>query len=409
MPQYFFTAKSQRGESYSGKQEAKDEMELARILKAKGYFLISAFTEEKKKTSSLKLGWNVLPFFNKVGLKDKIMLTRNLQVMIAAGISLPKALKTLALQSKSKRFQNVLSEISEEIIKGKSFSDSLSLYPDVFSELFCSMVRVGEESGGLEKNLGILTRQMEREDELKAKITGALMYPAVIVLAMCGIGVMMLIVVVPKLAETFRDLGIELPLTTKIVIGLGTFLAEKWYFAILILILFILALRIILKIKIGKRTMDMISLKLPVVSPLIKKTNAAYLVRTLSSLIASGVSLVRSLEIVASTLGNFYFKETVVQAVEKVKKGEKLSSALQPYEDLYPISVIQMLEVGEETGETADILEKLGNFFEEEVARITKNMAAVIEPILMLIIGSIVGFFAISMVQPMYSMLQGIK
>jgi len=271
------------------------------------------------------------------------------------------------------------------------------------------MVRVGEESGTLEENLGVLTRQMEREEALKSKIKEAMLYPAVIIIAMIGIGVMMLIVVVPKLAQAFAELELELPLTTKIVVGLGTFLAEKWYLAILLLIIFIFFSQAALKIKKGKKILDGLFLGMPIISPIVKKTNAAYTVRTLSSLITAGVPLVRSLEIVVETLGNFYFKEAISQSIDKVKKGEKLSQALRPYGNLYPLTVIQMLEVGEETGETSAILEKLGDFFEEEVTNTTKNLTAVIEPILMLIIGGVVGFFAVSMVQPMYSMLQGIE
>jgi len=325
--------------------------------------------------------------------------------MIGAGISLPRALRTLALQTKSKKFKKALLNIAEEITKGKSFSDSLGKHPDIFAELFTSMIKVGEEAGTLEEVLKTLTQQMEREYELKSKIKGAMIYPAVIICAMIGIGILMLIVVVPKLAETFKELNIELPLTTRLVIGLGVFLAKKWYFGILIIIGLFFIFRTILKTKRGKRMVDLLSLKIPIISAIIRKTNSAYTVRTLSSLFASGVPVVRSLEIVSGSLGNIYFREAIAQAVEKVRKGSKLSEALKPYQDIYPLIIIQMIEVGEETGETSDVLGKLADFFEEEVGNATKNLSAIIEPVLMLIIGAVVGFFAISMVQPMYSML----
>lgn len=407
MPTYFFTAKSQENQSYSGTQEAKDERDLARTLRREGYVLISAFLTEAK-TKRRKIGFS-FPFLGGVPLKDKVIFVRNLKVMISAGVSLPKALKTLALQSTKKKLRKALLEISEEIIKGRSFADSLVDYPSIFSELFCNMVKVGEESGTLEKNLDILSRQMEREQELKSTIQGAMMYPAVIIGAMMGIGVLMLIMVVPQLAKTFEELELELPLTTKIVIALGSFLTKRWYLVILFLIVFSFLIQLILKIRIGKKTIDTLVLKIPIIASIVRRTNAAYTVRTLSSLLASGVPLVRSLAIISNTLGNFHFRQAITQAVDKVKKGEKLSQALKPYQSLYPASVIQMIEVGEETGETTTILDKLGDFFEEEVANATKNLAAVIEPILMLFIGAVVGFFAVSMVQPMYSMLQAIK
>jgi len=412
MPKYFFTAKSQKGRSHSDTREAKDKQELARVLRQEGYVLISAVEEEeasKRKFDISEFLKSGIPLLSNVSAKEKIIFTRNLQVMVSAGIALPQALRTLSLQLKNKKFKKTLLEISESVIKGKPFSESLSHHPSVFSELFCSMVRVGEESGTLEENLAILTRQMERDYELKARIKGALMYPAVIVAAMLGIGVMMLVMVVPRLSETFKDLGLELPLTTKIVISLGTFLAEKWYVAILILVVLIFVLQIILKMKDVRKRVDAVALRLPIISPIVKKNNAAYTIRTLSSLITAGVSLVRSLEIIMGTTKNFYFKQALTEAVKRVKRGERLSVALRPYQSIYPISVIQMIEVGEETGETSRVLDKLGNFFEEEVTRATKNLVSIIEPILMLLVGGVVGFFAVSMIQPMYSMLGGIK
>ncbi len=403
MPKYFYTAKSLKGEPKSGTLEAKDKSELARTLRQEGYVLIKAGLEgEEIKRKKFKIS---LPFLGRISLTEKMMFTRNLQVMIAAGISLPRALRTLALQTKSKKFKKALFNIAEEITKGKSFSDSLQKHPNIFPEVFTSMVKVGEEAGTLEEVLKTLTQQMEREYELKSKIKGAMIYPAVIICAMLGIGFLMLVMVVPKLAETFRELNVELPPTTKVVISFGTFLAEKWFFAILIAILLFFVFRIILKTKRGKRMVDFLSLKIPIISPIIRKTNSAYTVRTLSSLFASGVPIVRSLEIVSAALGNIYFREAMTESAEKVRKGSKLSESLRPYQDIYPSIIIQMIEVGEETGETSDILGKLADFFETEVGNATKNLSAAIEPILMLIIGAVVGFFAISMVQPMYSML----
>ena len=406
MPKYFYLAKSFKGEEKSGIIEAKDTHQLAETLKNQGFILIKA-EPEKGGLEKKKFQFSI-PFFGGVSLTEKMMFTRNLQVMISAGLPLPRALETLALQSKSKVLKKALLEIKEEVTKGKSFSETLAKYPNIFSELFQSMIRVGEESGTSEDVLKVLTRQMEREHELRSKIQGALMYPAVIILAMVGIGIMMLIMVVPQLASTFKELEIELPVTTKIVIGLGTFLAEKWFLVIPIIIGFSFLFWIILKTQTGKKIIDTLFLKLPIISPLIKKTNSASTVRTLSSLIASGVPIVKSLEIVSGTLGNVHYKNAVLAAAQIVRKGGKLSEALSVYSDIYPPIVFQMIQVGEETGETSNILTKLADFFEEEVGNVTQNLASVIEPILMLIVGGVVGFFAISMVQPMYSMLGAI-
>lgn len=403
MPEYFYTAKSFKGEAKSGILSAKDKSELARILHQEGYFLISASLEETKiKKRKLSLS---IPFLGGVSLAEKMFFTRNLEVMVGAGISLPRAIIVLNSQSKSKKFKTALLDISEEITRGKNFSDSLKKYPNIFSELFQNMVKVGEETGTLEEALKTLTQQMEKEHELRSKIKGAMIYPAVIICAMIGIGILMLIMVVPNLAKTFEELNIELPLTTKLVISLGTFLAQKWFFAILIVIAFFFLLRLILKTKTGKRAIDKLVLKIPIISSIVKKTNSAYTARSLGSLFSSGVPIARALEVVSRALGNIYFQEAISDAAEKVRKGIKLSEALRPYENIYPTIVIQMIEVGEETGETSDILKRLADFFEEEVSNSTKNLSAVIEPVLMLIIGGAVGFFAISMIQPIYSIM----
>ena len=407
MPKYFYTAKSFSGEERAGILEAKNERDLASILHQEGFVLISADLEEKEpKKAQFSIS---LPFFPGASLTEKMMFARNLRVMFTAGLALPRSLRILSSQVKSKKFASALMDISEEITKGKTFSDSLARHPKIFSELFQSMVRVGEESGTLEEVLKTLTRQMEREYELRSKVKGAMIYPAVIVGAMAGIGFLMLVMVVPKLAETFKELNIELPFTTQLVIGIGSFLAEKWYFGILIIVGTVLFLRIISQTREGRRVIDFVSLKIPIISPIIRKTNSAYAVRTLSSLFTAGVPIVRALEIVGGAMGNIYFREVMVEAAEQVKKGGKLSEALRPYKNIYPEIIIQMLEVGEETGETSEILSKLADFFEDEVTSATKNLTAVIEPFLMLIIGAAVGFFAISMVQPIYSMLGAIK
>jgi len=318
-------------------------------------------------------------------------------------------LEILANQSKSKKFKKTLFGIQEEITRGQAFSAALGKYPNIFSELFINMVKVGEESGTLEDVLRVVTQQMEKEHEIKSKIKGAMVYPAVIISAMLVIGVIMLIVVIPKLAQVFEEFGADLPLSTRMVIAVGTFLGKFWYLLPFGILALIILLRIILKTKPGKVAFDTIVLKIPIIAPIIKKTNSAHTVRTLSSLIAAGVPIVRSLEIVSNALSNIYYKRAISEAAERVRKGAKLAEVLKNYNKIYPNLVIQMIAVGEETGETSNILEKLAGFFEEEVANATKNLSAVIEPVLMLIIGAVVGFFAVSIIQPIYSMMGTIK
>ena len=406
MPNYFYKAKTRGGKLLSGEIEAKNEYDLANILRKEGSILISATPDKESKKRSINIS---LPFFGRVKIVDKLMLVRNLKVLISAGVSLPRAFKILSEQTKNKKLKKILLKIGDEIIKGRNFSDTLSEYPSVFSELFYNMVKVGEESGTLENVLGNLERQMEREHDLKSKVMGAMIYPAVIITAMVGIGILMLIVVVPRLAETFEELGVDLPFTTRMVVAFGIFLSNYWYLFLLTIIGFIFLIRFLLKTKSGKLAIDTILLKIPIISSVIKKTNSAHTARTLSSLISSGVPIVRSLEIISGALSNIYYKKAMLEAAEEMKKGTKLAECLKKYDKIYSSLIVQMVEIGEETGETSEILQKLADFYEEEVTNITKNMSSIIEPVLMLIIGAAVGFFAISMIQPMYSMLGAIE
>jgi type IV pilus assembly protein PilC len=406
LPRFIYIAKNIKGIPKTGVIEAEREKDVAKILKEEGYILVSVRPEEKKEKIRIRA---FIPLLGRISLTEKIIFTRNLQVMISAGITLPKALDILKEQTQNKKLKKIISEIVEGVIKGESFSEIMEKYPDVFPPIYSSMIRVGEESGTIEEVLDILVKQMEKNRDLKSKIMGALLYPAVIITTMIAIGIMMLVLVIPKLSQTFKELKIELPITTKFVIWLGETCAKFWYLIPLFAVIIIFLLRIATKTKIGKLLVDAVVLKIPLISPLVKKANSAYTVRTLSSLIASGVPIVRALELVSDSLGNIYYKNTILEASQKVQKGEKLANALKKSENkIYSTLVIQMIEIGEETGQTSDILRKLADFYEEDVANATKNLSSIIEPVLMIIIGAVVGFFVVSMIQPMYGMIKAL-
>jgi len=405
MPLYSYFAKSLDGKEKEGTLEAKDERELAAILREEGYILILANQKEKKKKPKISFSF----FQRKISLKEKLFFVRNLQVMISAGISIPKALNSLAEQTKNKRFKKILLNLAEEITKGKNFSEAILSFPDVFSEFFQNMIKVGEETGNLENVLLKVAEQMEREYELKNRVVGALIYPAVILTFMVLEGIFMLAFVVPKLSQTFKELGVSLPFTTKIVISLGDFFTKYWYFLVLFVFLIFFLFQFLKKTETFKKFIDKIFLSLPIISPIVKNLNSAFFARSLSTLFSSGVPIIDSLEITSNTLDNFYFKSTLKGGIEKIKKGEKLSQILKNYPKIFPQTVIEMMAVGEETGQTAEVLGKLADFFEEEVTNATKNLVSVIEPLIMILVGAVVGFFAVSMVQPMYSMIQSIK
>ncbi len=405
MPNYSYTAKSFDGKTQTGTMFADDLRQLSQKLKDENLMLVEGVSGEKKEGRSF-----LSRFFSKarVSAKEKILMTRNLQVMTSTGLSVVKIFDILSVQTKNKNFKKALLDIKEKINKGTAMSEALAEYPDIFSELFLSMVRVGEEAGTLEDVLKDLAVQLEKEHELKSKVQAAMIYPAIIVLTMIGVGIVVVTVVIPKLNMFFSTIEADLPIYTRIVLGSGNFAAKNWLF--LLITPFILAFIIftLLKTKQGKRFIDTVLLKIPFFSTLIKENDCAILIRSLSSLISSGVPLLKSLEISANLMGNHYFKEAVESAGEKIKKGESLSSALMIEKNLFPFGMVEMIKVGEETGKSSDILKKLAEFYEQEVVSATEKISTVIEPVLIVILGVVVGIFAISIIQPMYSSLSAI-
>lgn len=409
MPRYSYKARSFQGEEEAGTIEAHDKRDLARILRQKGYFLVSIEGEAEKKKGRLRI--SELSFFKKltsISLTEKLFFTKNLMVMIKTGIPLPRAFEMLATQAKNKKFKKALNEISGRIIKGESFSDALGAFPKIFPPIYQETVRVGEGTGKLDETLRILSTQMEREHSLRSKIKTAMVYPIMVLGMTFVIGAFMMVFAVPKLKEAFEELGVDLPVTTQTVLAFADFLTKKWSIAIPLIAAVIFVLFLAQRTKRGKKLKSKLVLKVPIIAKIAKQTNSALTLRTLSSLLKSGVPVVRSLEVSAGALNNFYFRESLKEAAKVVEKGEKVSEALKPYEKLYPPMVLQMLEVGEETGETPEILEKLADFYEEEASATTQKLSSLLEPILIMFIGGAVGFFAVSMMQPMFSVLEGI-
>lgn len=408
MPLFSYTAKSINGETKSGSQEAASETELAHSLRDQGFILTSLRSLTANQASSAKKNLaDFLPSFNFIPLSEKMIFARHLAVMIGAGLSMTRALETLGLQTKNKNFSKIIRLLKENVNQGQPLADSLGKYPKVFSELFVNMVRVGEASGNLEETLKMLAYQMEKEHELKSRLRSAMIYPIVIVIAMFGIGLLMMIVVVPKLTEIFKEMNTNLPISTQLLIGLSNFLSQHWLAGIIGLAALLLAFRFWSETTLGKTYIDWTIMRLPVIGEISKKVNSARLARTLGSLIESNVPIVQGLQIVSGTLGNIFFRRSLAEAAITMQKGGQLSKLINEYPQLYPAMVGQMMAVGEETGTLGVILGKLADFYEEEINNTTKGFAAVVEPILMVVIGAAVGFFAIAMLQPMYSLMQG--
>lgn len=406
MPKFIYTAKSFDGKTKGGEMESKDEKTLAQELRAEG-FLVTSIKLIEGEQNGVKI--NFLDRFNTVPLKERMVFARNLSVMISSGLPVSRAVQNLSVQTKNKKFKSILLDIFEELQKGTSLSESLKKYPRVFNELFVNMVRVGEAGGTLEESLNIVATQLEKDHELISKVRGALMYPAVILVAMGGIGVLMLTYILPKLTGIFKDMNAALPPTTKFIIALSDFMRSNSTLTVIIIISLVVFLKIFIGTESGKKFFGFLSIHFPITRNIVIKVNCGRFARIYSSLLKSGVSVIEALSIASNTLGNYYYKRAIKDGIEKVQKGISLSKVISEYPNIFPPLVYQMFEVGEETGKIEAVLLKLAEFYEEEVSQITKNMSSIIEPLLMILIGSAVGFFAISMLQPMYSLMDNIK
>lgn len=408
MSKFIYTAKDGNGKTITGSIDVKDRSILAQVLREKGMILITSKIEglsgdeKQKNKSSLNLSLGGL--FG-VPMMEKVLFSRHLSVMISAGTPITKALETLAKQTTNPTFKNILSQVVMDVQQGVGLADSFSKYPKVFDDFFVNMIKVGETTGKLDEVLMLLADQMKKERDLLSKVRGAMLYPSVIVTAMIGIAILMMIFVLPNLTKLFEDMNVELPATTQFVLNLSKFMQQNVIMTFGVIFAMVLIFLFAIKTKTGKFVLGWIFLKAPIFKGMTQKVNTARFARVLGSLIEAGVPIVQSLNITSTVLSNYYYKLSLKNMAAEIQKGASLQSLLAQYPNLYPGLVSQMAEVGEETGTLSEVLKRLSAFYEDEVNDFTKNISSIIEPILMLVIGGAVGFFAVSMVQPMYSIM----
>jgi type IV pilus assembly protein PilC len=345
----------------------------------------------------------------KVKQDELVMMTRNLGSMLTAGLTITRALSVIERQSTNVKLKGVVKQVVDKINKGGQFFEALTDFPEVFNDLYVAMIKAGEESGNLAESLQTLAIQMERSANLKKKIKGAMMYPSIVLIAMIIIGVLMMIFVMPQITGVFKDMGTDLPATTQFLIAASDFFVEYTLLAIGGMIGFVVLLVYGLRTKYGKIGTSWLIPKLPVIGTLAKETNSARTARTLSSLLNSGVDVMQALEITEEVVQNYFYKQIIRSARDRVEKGTPLSESFVERTDLYPVLVGEMILVGEETGQIAGMLGELAIFYETEVERKTKDLSTIIEPLLMVVIGGGVGFFALALIAPIYSIGDGIK
>ncbi len=341
---------------------------------------------------------------SRVPLKEKLFFVQNLSLMLRVGISISKALKTLAIQAQNKYFKYVLIKIAYSVENGRTFSESLGEYKNIFGELFINTIESGELSGKLENVLKELYIQMKKEHALISKVKGALTYPLVILVAMLGIGTFMVVAIVPKITQNFIEMNMTLPLPTRILIFVSDLIRHNAIIVTIVLCIFIFILIKIHRTPKGKSFFDKILLKAPIIGPITKKINLAKFSRNINLLLKTDIMIVRAFEITSDVLNNSHYKKAVFEMSVTLKKGDTLTNTIEKYPILFPPTIVQMINIGEETGDLDNILLELAEFYEGEVDQIMTDLPSLIEPILILVLGIAVGGMALSILLPMYSM-----
>ncbi len=403
---FTYKAKLKNGEIIESLAEAKDRFSLARELKSQGN-IPTSIKEKKRNFSDFFSVFQQV--FSRIKTEEKIIFTKNLSGMLRAGLSLSRALSVLKKQTKSTVFYKILTSLNNEIDAGGTLSSGFEKFPKVFSKLFISMARAGEESGDLAGALTEIGMNLEKAHSLTKKVRGAMIYPGVILSAMILIGVLMFAFVVPTLAGTFKELGVDLPVSTRFIIALGNFFSQYLILSFALIIGSVSGVLLLLRASFMDKYVDYVIVKIPIIGNMVKEINTARTTRTMASLLLAGVSITRAIEITEDVLQNIYYKKVLNKAKKEIEKGALFSKVFEKSPDLYPVMMVEMIEVGEETGKLSDMLLQVASFYEGEIENKTKNLSTIIEPLLMVFIGGAVGFFAISMISPLYSVMDNIK
>lgn len=401
MPQYSYTAHTKTNETKSGTIVADSEAGAASLLREKGLRPIVV-----KPVGGKGMNLNIkLPGSKKVKPKALVVFTRQFSTMINAGVPILRALTTLRDQTESVPLKEALEQISADVQGGGQLSDAFGKHPKIFSDVYVNMVRAGEAGGILDQILGRLANQVEKDSQIKGKLKGAMIYPTVVTLVAIGAVFFLMTGVIPKLTSILTENDVDLPMQTKAIIFVSDFLTNQWPLLIIGLVALFIIFRRYTKTESGQYNFHKLLLKLPVFGKIIMKVNVARFARTFSSLMAAGVTVIESLTVTSGSLGNVVIKKALQESISDIRAGANISDSLAK-SGILPQIVVQMAAVGEETGQMDTVLEKVAEFYEQEVDTIIDGLSSIIEPILIVSLGGVVGFIVASVLGPIIS-LQG--
>jgi type IV pilus assembly protein PilC len=388
----------------SGEIEAANLDAASEVLRKQNLFITSISSEEKE----IK-GLNFLDkYLNRISLKDKILFTEQLAVMLQSGYPLVPALSTLEKQTQNKNLAKIIGEISEEVKSGIALSECFKKRPDVFPNIYAQLTKSGEKSGKLDTVLNKLSEDLTKNFDLNSKIRGALIYPAFILVSLVAVIIIIVIFVMPQLQTLFSQVGASLPLSTRILLSLSSGLINYWWLIIIIIVGLIFFYFWIKKIPSVRSFIDTVKLKIPVFGQLQKKAYFARFTRTLSALSSAGLPILDTFETLIDITDNVHFKKDLRDAAKKIEAGVPVGESLKESKNFSPL-VYDMITVGEKAGNLEFVLDKLTRFLDKDVTNMSKNLTTLIEPVLMIIMGAGVAFVLISVLGPIYGLVQVIK
>jgi type IV pilus assembly protein PilC len=401
VPVYIWEATTKGGEFRSGQLDADSEDTVRERLTQQGLVV----TKVRRKPLEIQLP----SLGSGVGLKDLVVFTRTFSTMIDAGLPIVQCLDMLSAQSENRRFGNMLAEVKNEVESGKSLSDSMGKFPKVFDDLFRNLVAAGEAGGILDLIFRRMATYLEKSEKLRRQVRGAMVYPTAILVVGILVMAIMLTFVLPTFEKMFKDLGAgSLPAPTRFVLALSHFAVDNLVLIIIAAIIAAVAFTMTLRTPAGRRLFDAALLKMPVFGPVVRKGAVARFTRTMGTLLASGVPILDAMDIVARTAGNKVIQEGILYAREKIAEGKDIASPLLET-GIFPPMVVQMIGVGEQTGAMDEMLQKIADFYEDEVDAAVATMTSLLEPIILVFLGVGVGGMLIAMYLPIFDIAGGIK
>jgi len=401
LPVWKWEAKSRQGEVRSGEMEASDDGAVKARLAQMGLEPVKV----KRKPREINI---TIPGFGGVTTKDILIFTRQFSVMIDAGLPLVQGLEIIATQADNREFRRVLTDVKVRVESGSTFADALSQHPKVFDELFTQLVRAGEIGGMLDTILQRLGAYIEKNEKLKRRVKGAMMYPSIVLVVAVGVTLVMLMFVTPTFEKMFKDFGGAMPAPTQFLIDLSHVMTTYWYLIFGIPVALFVAWRFWVGTKSGRSQWDAFILKLPIVGSLIRKIAVARFTRTLGTMLSSGVPILDALEIVAKSAGNRVIERAILTVRARIAEGKNIAGPLAETK-VFPPMVVQMIGVGEATGAMDQMLNKIADFYDDEVDVAVGALTAAIEPVMMVFLGGMVGGFMVAMYLPIFSVAGNIK